>query len=123
MTEVGERICHWLEANIPAFGQPDPFSRVHAPTNNVKSIARLFYEDFRNGLVHEGRIKNRGQFSLDLDQLLDFDHLAMVVNPRMLLEEVARVFGSYCGVLRQSRADAEMLTRRLEQDFHAEMRP
>ena len=32
------------------------------------ALAERFYEDFCNGLVHEGRVKNGDQFSLEVDE-------------------------------------------------------
>lgn len=47
--KVGDRMERWLRSNIKEF--------------NTGDCARRFYEDFRNGLVHEGRIKPFGEFS------------------------------------------------------------
>jgi hypothetical protein len=43
---VGDRIKYWLASEISEFDQ---------------KLAELFYDHFRNGLVHEGHIKNGGQ--------------------------------------------------------------
>jgi len=119
--EVGERICEWLEANISHFRVPDPLGRRRPPQGSVKTLARLFYEDFRNGLVHEGRIKNLGQFALDGRDLVEFDGDAMIVNPRLLLEQIHWAFAHYCGLVLQSKTDAQSLIQRLRDDFEVEI--
>ncbi|MCX9009527.1 MAG: hypothetical protein OIN66_00255 [Candidatus Methanoperedens sp.] len=53
---VGMRFKQWLKEHITAFDNSDPNSDI---------LADKFYDEFRNGLVHEGRIKNVGQFSYD----------------------------------------------------------
>lgn len=51
-----------------------------------KSLADRVYEDFRNGTVHEGRVKKGGQFSLRIDGLFATDNGIIVLNPEKLLE-------------------------------------
>ncbi|MBK7666663.1 MAG: hypothetical protein IPJ32_04540 [Sphingobacteriaceae bacterium] len=41
--------------------------------NEQKKIAKGFDDYFRNGLIHEGRIKNCGQFSYDFNWLINFE--------------------------------------------------
>lgn len=53
---VGMRFKQWIKDHITAFDNSDPNSEI---------LADKFYDEFRNGLVHEGRIKNVGQFSYD----------------------------------------------------------
>jgi len=53
---VGHRIKRWLTENMPKYFD--------------ETLAQRFHEEFRNGLVHEGRIKNCGQFSYDVDELV-----------------------------------------------------
>jgi hypothetical protein len=53
-----------------------------------KIIAKLFDDYFRNGLIHEGRIKNFGQFSYDYNWLLNFENDFKMINPSLLLTEV-----------------------------------
>ncbi|MFA4935815.1 MAG: hypothetical protein WC568_08275 [Candidatus Methanoperedens sp.] len=53
---VGTRFKQWIKEHITAFDNSNPNSEI---------LADKFYNEFRNGLVHEGRIKNVGQFSYD----------------------------------------------------------
>ena len=52
---VADRYKKWLNNRIPQFRDSDP-----QKPNQL--ISARFYYEFRNGLVHEGRIKNAGQF-------------------------------------------------------------
>ena len=63
---VGERIERWLSKCITEFNQNDPDDR-------SRTLARRFYKEFRNGLVHEGRIKNCGQFSDNFNELIHME--------------------------------------------------
>jgi hypothetical protein len=78
---VGERFKQWVRDNISEFD---------------KTLADRFYLEFRNGLVHEGRIKNCGQFSFDTDnELFKTMKGAMIVNPSLLLEAITNSFNIY----------------------------
>ena len=54
----------------------------------------ILYKDFRNGLVHECRIKNGGEFSLNIDNLFVLKEVDnrkyLVVNPEVLLKNRRR---------------------------------
>jgi hypothetical protein len=99
------RITHWLERNIPAFKTRDP----EHPT---KTLADRFTDYFRNGLVHEGRIKSLGQFSSETQETVQVIGSAMVVNPGLLLHEVCRSFDEYCSLLDREPPAAEKLAKK-----------
>lgn len=61
--EVRKRYVSWLVSEIPDFGLP-------IPKYKDQKLADLFYKQFRNGLVHEGRIKDGGQFSYIFGEML-----------------------------------------------------
>ena len=96
----------WLCKNIREFG-------------GDKGLARKFWRWFRNGLVHEGRVKAFGQFSLELPDLLNIDGPALVVNPKVLLEAIQKAFQSYFENL--DATQSARLIRRLERYFGAEI--
>ncbi len=86
----GERIERWLRKCITEFNQSDPYDR-------SRTLARRFYKEFRNGLVHEGRIKNCGQFSGNCNKLIHMEKEIMVINPVLLLEAIKTSFEIYMG--------------------------
>jgi len=85
---VGERIERWLRKCITEFNQMDS-------NNRSRTRARRFYEEFRNGLVHEGRIKNCGQFSNNFSELIHMEDKIMVINSVLLLEAIKTSFETY----------------------------
>ena len=87
--KTGSRFEQWLITNIPQFDISDP-------DNSTRTLAKRFYDEFRNGLVHEGRIKNGGQFSFEIDNLhIVSDNSVMIINPRYLFQSVSDSFKKY----------------------------
>ena len=89
--QVGRRFENWLKSNISDFNVPNP-------NNRSQSLAYRFYDEFRNGLVHEGRIKNAGQFSYNFSksaELVKVKDTVMIVNPGTLLEVINTSFDRY----------------------------
>lgn len=82
--KVGKRFQRFVQRNLPSF-------------RDVQ-LAERFYEDFRNGLIHEARIKKGGQFSLDQDKTVIRKPL-VVISPRHLCHEVRQAFSQYIKVL------------------------
>ncbi len=91
---VGGRIKRWLTKYIDEFGIDDP----------SRTLAQRFYEEFRNGLVHEGRIKNCGQFSNKYEEeLIHVEGEIMVINPVLLLKKIKTSFETYiCDVVKET---------------------
>jgi hypothetical protein len=84
----------WIQKNIPEF-QKDP------------KLTERFWNFFRNGLAHEGRVKSfgqgSGQFSFELPEMLTTAGSVMIVNPRSLLDAVRNTFQSYCKNLNEGQ--------------------
>jgi len=110
----GSRITEWLKKNVPEFDEPDP-------QDGRRTLACRFEVDFRNGLDHEGRIKNLGQFSLDQQTVLRFVDSGMIVNPRLLLEAIRAAFAKYCTHLQSDQGSLQNLISRLKSDFSQEI--
>ena len=82
--------------------------------------ANRFYEDFRNGLVHECRIKNGGEFSLSIQKPLVKREGYLVVNPKVLLEKIKNGFNKYLEDLRKNNILSEELINCLKKDFESD---
>lgn len=82
-----------------------------------KRIAKGFDDYFRNGLVHEGRIKSCGQFSYDYNWLINFEDEFFVINPNILLTEVDCYFRSYLRQLSDSPAHYSEFIEKLKRQF------
>lgn len=118
---VGARFTSWLKDNIAEFKDPDPLKP-------LRTLAGRFYDDFRNGLVHEGRIKNLGQFSTDLREPHDFPARllalidgGMIVNPALLIGKTDEAITRYFESVLKDVSEFEKLKRQLEVDFQAEI--
>lgn len=102
-----ERIEKWLKENISEF---------------KGDLATRFYEDFRCGLVHEGRIKNPGEFSYQFEGIVTRRNGIVIVNPRMLLERIIEVFENYLASLRDDLDVFNCFRNQLMKDFEDEAR-
>ncbi|MCZ7392632.1 MAG: hypothetical protein ABOK23_10970 [Candidatus Methanoperedens sp.] len=97
---VGDRFTQWTQNNIAELNQ--------------YNLASRFYDDFRNGLVHEGRIKNGAQFSYKYTKLVEMLKGAMVVNPDILLKKISKSFEDYIGKVERDDIEYKKLTDYLE---------
>lgn len=115
LKKVDERITTWLSTHIPAFSSAKGESR---PSQKSKR----FYKDFRCGLVHEGRIKRLGQFSLESGEMVHCIGRVMVINPGMLLDAIKEAVERYIAELDSDPAKRERFVSRLRDDFVEEAR-
>lgn len=86
--EVKKRFESWLKLHIKEFRKPDP-------DNYKQNLAIRFYNEFRNGLVHEGHIKNCGQFNFSIGPLVFVGDNIMAVNPSKLSIKIRNEFYKY----------------------------
>ncbi len=107
MDEAGKRFKKWLKDNIKEFDTQD--------------FAHRFYDEFRNGLVHEGRIKNGGQFSYELKELVRVIDSIMIVNPEKLLEKIEKSFEKYIGTVEKEEWAFQALKCALIRDFQRDI--
>jgi hypothetical protein len=96
----------WLCKNIREFG-------------GDKVLAKKFWKWFRDGLIHEGRVKAFGQFSLEFPNLLNTDGRALVVNPKVLLEAIQKALQRYFENIGETQS--VRLIKRLERYFGTEI--
>ena len=110
--KVSCRICIWLQDNIPDFNTTE---------SRRTALAERFYDDFRNGLVHEGRIKNLGQFSFDYNGLICMIDGAMIINPKILLQHITYALNIYCDTIKLIDKESQILIKQLKEDFEEEI--
>ena len=96
----------WLQKNIPVFSE-----------NGATAVH--FWNWFRNGLVHEARVKSFGQFSLDSPKLMAAIGPALVVNPKLLLEAIRTAMAAFFD--RLDEGQTVQLVKLLERYFEAEI--
>ena len=104
---VGHRFCTWIRDELPSF--------------HDAHIARRFYDEFRNGLVHEARIKNGGQFSLEQAKTVDTGSGVLSINPKYLVSEVGVALQRYIFELKAKPSACNDLLKRLKKDFQYEL--
>jgi len=119
LDDVGKRFEEWVKSNIREFEKTNP-------DNRSQTLAHRFYDEFRNGLVHEGRIKNAGQFSYNYSELVKVEQSVMIINTEYLLNAIRESFNRYvdrvekdnfafqlfkCTLIRDFRRDVEYANR------------
>ena len=82
----------------------------------TSALATRFYEDFRNGLVHEGRVKNGGQFSLEVDETVRELQGLLLINPALLAVEVCEALHRYIALFATDQARRQALAGGLSRD-------
>jgi len=102
-----ERIVNWLTTYIN-----DSFD---------ERLAKRFYKEFRNGLVHEGRIKNGSYFSNDSEKLVNEINDFMGINSQKLIDAISESFNRYIEKLRTDEIEFLNLRRFIIRDFKKEL--
>jgi hypothetical protein len=108
------RFEKWLYKNILDFNEKDSNS-------SNRSLARRFYEDFRNGLIHEGRIKKCGQFSYEFKNTVSVNDGIMLINPKTLLKDMKKVFAEYIREVKENQEAFGKLKEALKRDFQGDV--
>ena len=104
---VGDRFRYWCTA--------------HLPSCTDTTISKRFYEAFRNGLVHEARIKDGGEFSLEIERTFKEIGKILSCNPKYLLGEVETALSAYRIALEEDVAQLEAVRGRILNDFAYEL--
>lgn len=79
-------------------------------------------EEFRNGLVHEGRLKNGGQFSLERGATAELVNGILLVNPKCLAAEVRSALDAYVDLAKGDEAERAKLGSALWHDLEDDFR-
>lgn len=88
--------------------------------NDTKN-ASYFYKFFRNGLVHEGRIKKGHQFSYDFPELIFEDNDIMIINPKILLDKISIFLDKYCEELKNDEDKFNHFRNMIQNDMEKEL--
>ena len=111
---VRRRYVPWLENNIVDFNSPDP-------DKLSQTLAKRFYDEFRNCLIHECRIKNAGQFSYNYSGVIhlmrDYNRHIMIINPKLLLYSLKTSFEKYIYSIRENPAEYQKFEDILKSNF------
>ncbi|MGC4102332.1 hypothetical protein [Ferruginibacter sp.] len=85
-----------------------------------KALVKAFDDYFRNGLVHEGRVKNGGQFSYEYP-FLYFDNGFLIINPRLLHSEVVTYFENYIKLISKDEGAYAVFYQKFSRQFKPEI--
>lgn len=101
-----KRVKKWAENYLTEF------------KNNPEN-AEIFNNDFRNGLVHEGRIKNGSYFSFEIKKIV-FDGKSIGVNPKYLYGTIKTYFNEYIDKINKENKAFKNFKEMLNNDFSIE---
>lgn len=93
------------------------FTREELCSFKDDQFTKRFYREFRNGLVHECRLKNGGQFSLETGMTVQQAGGILLVNPRYLAMEVRAALRTYIDLLERDQVERARLADILKKDF------
>lgn len=93
----------------------------HRQEHEVNDIVKRINEDYRNGLIHEGRIKRLGQFAIDIDELIVIRDNFSVINPRLLLAETRELFQTKIEELQNSKLQLSVFRKQFTNIFQYEL--
>jgi hypothetical protein len=114
--ELHRRACAYAVQQPKVGDWIKRFAREELQSFSTGGLATRFYEDFRNGLVHEARIKNGGQFSLDIGSTVERPGGMLLINPTRLGAEVRSAIDGYAALLKRDPAARQRLERALARD-------
>jgi hypothetical protein len=81
----------------------------------------VFYHDFRNGLVHGGRVQNASEFKLDLGRVARHNGERLVVDPLQLACAFKGILKNYIVSVYNDPNQHNRLVKRLTKTFNMEL--
>lgn len=106
----GKRFKEWISKNLQDF-----------KTLKWEYIERI-YEEFRNGLIHEGRIKNGGQFTYEISKAVVVTDEVILINPKLLLEQLRTAFNIYMSNVKSNPEKQRNLSEEIKKDFNQDLK-
>ena len=105
--QVSERFRQWCKMHLASF--------------NDDEMSWRLYKDFRNGLVHNARINNGGEFTLESDCTVEVEESILSINPLRLAEEVSDALNRYIERLKADDGERACFLARIRSDFKYEL--
>lgn len=93
----------------------------HIPGLADQETAALFCEHFRNGLVHDARVKGGSEFSVDVQGVAQRQGERLAVNLCLLAESIRQVLRSYRDRLNRDPEELRSLRTRIRRRFAHEL--
>ena len=79
------------------------------------------YDEFRNGVTHEARIKNGGQFTYDIDKAVEIRGGIVLVNPSLLLNQVFEAFKKSISTIKDDKNEQIRISNAIKNDLKADL--
>jgi hypothetical protein len=117
-----DALARWTTGSRDVDARFISFAQRELPSFAEGSRAEQLYTAFRNGLVHEGRIKAGAQFSFDFQGTCEDLQGVLVINPTLLAREIDAALTAWVAELRSNRTLRAQLARRLAQDHKDDRR-
>jgi hypothetical protein len=105
---VGARFKRFAREDLQSFPDDD--------------LAERFYCEFRNGLVHEGRLKKGACFSLDAGATVEELGGILLVNPKHLATEARSALDAYIALVTLDDVERRKLAGALKIDLEDDLR-
>ena len=87
-----------------------------------KELADKAYDEFRNGLLHENHIKEKGQLCYATSKAFELEEKGcLIVNPKELEDELKTFFQSYIENLKTDEKTYSLFLRHIKNDFEQEV--
>lgn len=80
------------------------------------------YDEFRNGVTHEARIKNGGQFTYDIDKAVEIRGGVVLVNPSLLLNQVAEEFKNSIYSIKANEKEQIRISNQIKYDLREDLK-
>lgn len=98
------------------------FAKEDLSSFSDEELAKRLYDECRNGIVHEARLKEGCQFSLFLPRTVCVVDGLLIINPRPLAHEVRAALDSYMEQVRRDSVERARLANALRTDFKEDLR-
>ncbi len=106
---VGKRFKEWI-SRLPDFKKL-----------NWEELERV-YDEFRNGVTHEARIKNGGQFTYDIDKAVEIMEGVVLVNPKLLAAQVLQEFKRSISSIKQDEKERDRISNWIKDDLKEDLK-
>lgn len=118
---IGEFFIRTESANrIKAFCSELP-SIKKLDNKESKRQVKIINDDYRNGLIHEGRIKNLGQFVDVVKDLFISGEGNSMINPTIMVNETRLTFYKYVAEIKESKEKMYHFKNKCKQHFEKEI--
>ena len=118
--KVGDRFEKWVKVYLNSDFKD--FGNEVKQFNKHMTLSYVLYKSFRNGLVHEGVIKQGFQFSYEnCERLYYMESEIVVINPRVLLSKVSDSLKVFVKKLKEDDTLFDKFSGQLKKDFNKDM--